>query len=171
MDPDKRKLAAAIYLMVPGSPFIYYGEEIAMTGTGIDENKRTAMLWSTTDPTGITRNPANSTNNRPPPEGAAEQLADKNSLLNYYRAILALKAKHPDIYDGALSAVPVDHSGLCAIRTGSVIVMHNLTDEAIEVSISDWDVSLSGHLSPTEAAASVTGGVLTLPPYATAVLA
>jgi glycosidase len=171
IDPYKRKLAAAIYLMVPGSPFIYYGEEIAMTGSGIDENKRTAMLWSTTDPTGITANPENATNDRPPPEGVAEQLADPDSLLNYYRAILALKAKHPDIYDGALSEILVENSGLCAIRTGGVIVMHNLTDETIEISISDWDVSLSGYLSPTEESASVTDGMLTLPPYATVVLA
>ena len=171
LDPDRRKLAAAISLMVPGSPFIYYGEEIAMTGAGIDENKRTAMLWSTTDPTGITKNPANATNNRPPPEGVVEQLVDRDSLLNYYRAILALKARHPDIYDGALSAVPVDNSGLCAIRTGSVIVMHNLTDEAIKISISDWGVSLSGYLSPMKGTASVKNGVLTLPPYATVVLA
>jgi len=170
IDPDKRKLAAAIYLMVPGSPFIYYGEEIAMTGSGIDENKRTAMLWSTTDTTGITRNPPNTTNNRPPPQGVAEQLTDRNSLLNYYRAILTLKANHPDIYDGKISKVEIENTGICAIRTGSVIVMHNLTDTVIEVSISELGVSLSGFVSPTGVKVKEIRGTLTLPSYASAVL-
>jgi len=175
MDENKRKLAAAIYLMVPGSPFIYYGEEIAMTGSGIDENKRTAMLWSTTDHTGITKNPTNSTNKRTPEHGVEEQLADENSLLNYYRAILEQKAKHPDIYDGEISKVETENSGVCAIRTGKVIVMHNLTDTIIELSIEELVAEglvakLSGYLSPTGESVTETGGTLILPPYATVIL-
>ncbi|MDR2570426.1 MAG: alpha-amylase [Oscillospiraceae bacterium] len=170
MDVNKRKLAAAIYLLVPGSPFIYYGEEIGMTGSGIDENKRTAMLWSATDDTGITNNPADSTNNRPPDEGVAEQLADPDSLLNYYRAVLALKAGHPDIFDGDIIKIDIDDSGICAIRTGSVIVMHNLTDENIEVSLSQLNGSLSGYVSPTGADVVSSSDTLIIPPYATAVV-
>jgi alpha-amylase len=169
-DLDIRKLAAAIYLMVPGTPFIYYGEEIGMTGSGIDENKRTAMLWSSTDSTGITRNPAGAENVRPPSAGVKEQLADSNSLLNYYRAVLALKAKHPDIRDGEVVKVDMDERGVCAIRTGDVVVMHNLTGESVQVRTEGLGVSLSGSLSPTGSAVRERGGVLTLPPYATAVL-
>ena len=176
MDPDIQKLAAAVYLMVPGSPFIYYGEEIGMTGSGIDENKRTAMFWSATDSTGITNNPANATNNRTPDEGVAEQLADPDSLLNYYRAIIALKAKHPDIFDGAITKVNIENTGICAIRTGDVFVMHNLTENNIEIQLSEikeieeLNAVLSGYVSPTGVEATETGGVLTLPPYATVVL-
>jgi len=176
MDPDKRKLAAAVYLLVPGCPFIYYGEEIAMTGSGIDENKRTAMLWSTTDATGIPNDPANSTNNRPPPEGVAEQLADPDSLLNYYRAILSLKARHPDIYDGDIAKIDASNEGLCVIRTGSVIVIHNLTDTEVTLQISEINdnsglsVSLSGFVSPTTDNVTSVNGTLTLPPYSSVVL-
>jgi glycosidase len=170
LDPEKRKLAAAIYLMIPGAPFIYYGEEIGMTGSGIDENKRTAMLWSTTDPTGITRNPPGAENVRIPSAGVAEQLADPDSLLNYYRAVLALKVKHPDIRDGEVKKIDMDGRGVCAIRTGDVVVMHNLTGESVQAPIDGLGVSLSGFLSPTGVDAKEVNGVLTLPPYATAVL-
>jgi len=169
-DPNKRKLAAAIYLMIPGNPFIYYGEEIGMTGSGIDENKRTAMLWSTTDPTGKTRNPLGAEDVKPPSAGVAEQLADPDSLLNYYRAILKLKAKHPDIFDSEVIKVEVDDPGICAILTGSVIIMHNLTGDELQVPTAGLGVSLTGFVSPTDAAASETDGILTIPPYATVVL-
>ena len=169
-DPNKRKLAAAVYLMIPGSPFIYYGEEIGMTGSGIDENKRTAMLWSSSDPTGIAQNPEGAANVKPPSAGVAEQLADPDSLLNYYRAVLALKAKYPDIRDGEVVKVEMEERGLCAIRTGGVIVMHNLTGETVEAPLAGLGVSLGGFVSPTGEKVVEKGGVLTLGPYASAVL-
>ena len=43
---EKMKLAASIYLTLPGIPFIYYGEEIGMIGTGAHENIRRPMQWS-----------------------------------------------------------------------------------------------------------------------------
>jgi len=155
-----------------------------MTGSGIDENKRSGMFWSSQDSTGIPNNPVNSTNNRTPDQGVAEQLSDPDSLLNYYRAILELKAKHRDIYDGDISKVEVDYtglvSGLCIIRTGDVIVIHNLADEDISISIMEIneaegiEVSLSGYLSPTDSEVSTLHGqkhgILTLPPYSTAIL-
>ena len=43
---DKRKLAlaAAFQMLTPGTPFIYYGDEVAMTG-GEDPDNRRGMLW------------------------------------------------------------------------------------------------------------------------------
>ena len=42
----RMKLAASLYLSMPGIPFIYYGEELGMTGTGNHENIRRPMQWS-----------------------------------------------------------------------------------------------------------------------------
>jgi glycosidase len=35
-----------VYLTGPGTPYIYYGEEIGMTGNKPDERLRTPMQWS-----------------------------------------------------------------------------------------------------------------------------
>ena len=61
-----RKMAAAMYLMAPGTPYIYYGEEIGMRGSGRDENKRTGMYWSSTDNTGYVASIPNSENKETP---------------------------------------------------------------------------------------------------------
>lgn len=44
---DKLKMAAALQLLLPGMPFIYYGDEYAMTG-GDDPDCRRGMLWDET---------------------------------------------------------------------------------------------------------------------------
>jgi len=167
---ERRKLAAAIYLLMPGNPFIYYGEEIGMTGSGIDENKRTAMFWSAGDSTGITSNPIGSTNDRTPEQGVAEQLSDPDSLLNYYRQILALKSNHPDIFDGEVTEINTGISAICAIRTGSVVVMHNLSGVSVTAVVPDNVSQLAGFLSPTGTAAKLSGDSITIPPYGTVVL-
>ena len=43
-DKDKLKLAAALQLLLPGMPMIYYGDEYAMTG-GADPDCRRGMVW------------------------------------------------------------------------------------------------------------------------------
>ena len=43
---DKRKLrlAAAMQMLLPGTPFLYYGDEVGMTG-GADPDNRRGMIW------------------------------------------------------------------------------------------------------------------------------
>ena len=45
-DTDKAKVAASMLLTSPGTPFIYYGEEIGMQGRKPDEDIRLPMQWS-----------------------------------------------------------------------------------------------------------------------------
>ncbi|HSW27340.1 MAG TPA: alpha-amylase family glycosyl hydrolase, partial [Burkholderiaceae bacterium] len=49
-DEPSYRLAAATLLTLPGTPFIYYGEEIGMTGHKPDERIRTPMRWDATEP-------------------------------------------------------------------------------------------------------------------------
>src|SRR5437870_7510074 len=44
-DVTRAKLAATLLLTLPGLPFIYYGEEIGMTGDKPDPRLRTPMQW------------------------------------------------------------------------------------------------------------------------------
>jgi len=44
-DVDKQKLAISILMTLPGTPFIYYGEELGQQGRKPDENLREPMDW------------------------------------------------------------------------------------------------------------------------------
>ncbi len=94
-DPARLKLAAAILLTLPGTPFIYYGEELGLQNGpgGQDEGKRTPMPWDATPGGGFTtakpwHDPA------PGREIAnvAAETGDANSLLSTYR--LLIRARH-----------------------------------------------------------------------------
>nr|MDC2855303.1 alpha-amylase family glycosyl hydrolase [Ningiella sp. W23] len=54
---DKAKLAAAMLFSSPGTPYIYYGEEVGLTqgGTGHDVYKRAPMQWNNSNQAGFTQ--------------------------------------------------------------------------------------------------------------------
>ena len=52
----KIKAAAGLLLTMSGSPFVYYGDEIGLSGSGRDENKRAPMIWDS-EGTGLTYGP------------------------------------------------------------------------------------------------------------------
>ncbi len=93
-DKARLRLAAALLFSSPGTPFIYYGEEIAMGGGEgrEDEYKRTPMLWTDGVHHGFTKG----TPWWPIPDeedgtDVAAQKADQGSLLNLYRKLIALR--------------------------------------------------------------------------------
>ncbi len=97
--------AAAILLTLPGTPFVYYGEEIGLkngTGTG-DEAKRTPMPWDASAGGGFTTGspwypfaPGQATTN------VAAQVSDPRSLLSHYRGLIHARAASAALGGGSL---------------------------------------------------------------------
>ncbi|RZK51879.1 MAG: hypothetical protein EOO59_14400, partial [Hymenobacter sp.] len=91
-NPARMKQAAALYLTMPGVPFIYYGEEIGMLGTGSDEVKRRPMQWSTASQAGFTTgSPWMGINSNYAQYNVATEQADPASLLNHYKKLISLR--------------------------------------------------------------------------------
>ena len=128
------KQMASLYLLMPGRSFIYYGEEIAMRGSGKDENKRLPMIWSLSDQTGQTLGPSAADYKNELSAGVREQLKDKNSLLNHYKNLARIKNSHDVITEGDLEALKL-HPNVYAVKSSneseSVIVIHNLAEEKV----------------------------------------
>ena len=105
------RLAAATYLLQPGTPFIYYGEEIGMArgSPGGDAGLRTPMSWSGSSAHAgfTTGTPYRSLSTNVTTFNAAAQQADPNSLLAFYRAMLALRKGYPSIASGSYENVGV----------------------------------------------------------------
>jgi glycosidase len=105
------KLAAATYLLQPGTPFIYYGEEIGMAGVeGLpgDAPLRAPMSW-TSDIRGFTRGqPFRPLAPNAARQNAAAQARDSHSLLAFYKDMLKLRNSLPSIAQGSYEAAFVD---------------------------------------------------------------
>lgn len=108
-DPAGNALAATTLLTLPGVPFIYYGEEIGMTGNKPDERIRTPMQWADEANGGFTSGaPWEALNSDLAEVNVASQAVDPDSLLNLYRRLIHLRTDHPALLRGEF--IPVESS-------------------------------------------------------------
>ena len=106
-DVAQYRLAAASYLLLPGTPFIYYGEEIGMAGAGSltgDSKLRSPMSWTADAASGggfTTGIPFRRVSDNVTTQNVRAALADPNSILSFYKAMLALRNTLPSIARGS----------------------------------------------------------------------
>ncbi len=136
--------AANVYLLGPGSPFIYYGEEIGMKGSrgtaGTDSNRRLAMLWGDDDPV---QDPEGTTYSKDLQINGTvyKQAMDGDSLFNHYKRLIMVRKANPEI--GLGTCVSIDNSknklgGFVYEYNGSkVAVVHNTTKTELSINLSD----------------------------------
>ena len=141
---DKAGAAAVILLTAPGVPFIYYGEEIGMTGGNKDEMKRTPMQWSSENQAGFTASqPWEAVNNDYSQKNVEIESKDPNSLLNLYKALIQARNQHEALRVGSLIKVatgnPKVYAALRTTEKEAVLVVINLSSDTV----SDYQISFS----------------------------
>ena len=125
----KIKFAHGLLSIMNGSPFIYYGDEIGLGGSGADENKRSPMIWSSTDTKGQCKGPVNMKKEEVINRFASveEQEKDENSILNYVKHSVKLRNMFPEIARGTIEILEeVTDPSICAISktyNGSKIII------------------------------------------------
>lgn len=128
-----RKLAASLYMMLPGNSFIYYGEEIGMTeGWANDSDKRLPIKWSFDETGSDITPPAGANYIKSPFYGVYDQLESPDSLVCHYQSLIKLKNKNPEIQRAqVVSACDIKNLNVaaytCAYDNSSVMVLQNLT--------------------------------------------
>ncbi len=180
-DENDIKMAAGLLMMMSGSPFVYYGEEIGMKSSGeSDENKRVAMYWSSdADAEGMTDGPADADEVEQTFASVEEQLEDEESILNYYKRAIRLRNENPEIARGEIviveSLTEDDTAAITKTYEDSTIgIVYNTSDEAVTVDLSDSELSemeIRGYLTLlTTEVITLEDGVLTLPAQSICIL-
>jgi alpha-glucosidase len=154
-DDQIAKLAAAMYMMLRGTPIMYYGEEIGMENNDPKrkedvqdpqgrrgwpkeigrDGERTPMQWSDAANAGFSTGkpwlpvaPNFSTHN------VATETKDPNSILNLYRKIIALRASEAALREGKYIELNADDANVLAFARQfggeTVVVALNMSETA-----------------------------------------
>lgn len=165
------QMAANLLILGPGSPFLYYGEELAMRGSragaNTDANRRLAMVWGDGDTVKDPQGTTYSTDLRAD-GSAAEQMLQADSLYSYYKQLILLRKANPEIAGGEYSALRFNATnvgGFTATLDGkSCLVLHNTTTEPFKTDLANRGLAdytvISGFVGL--GSASLEGTVLTL---------
>ena len=136
-DATAAKLSAGALLTAPGTPFIYYGEELGMTGDKPDERIRTPYPWTAAAPGyGFTTG----TPWEPFGEGAATANADaqfgpnRDTMLMTYSTLIHFRRQHPTLATAPFlrldSSNPRIAASLRSDASETLIVIQNLGADA-----------------------------------------
>lgn len=172
-DQNKMKVAAGILFTLPGTPYIYYGEEIGMLGTKPDPQIREPFIWDTGKSSPVQTSweeSIHSTDKTVVP--AIRQKSEPNSLLNFYKKWIAYRNSSEALTYGDLElSLYSNPSVISFIRKKGdqrVLVMHNLTHREIIVDFN----SLSGfrELDFYHGQVAIKNGAVFLQGYSSVVL-
>lgn len=140
-----QKMAASVYMLFPGNPFIYYGEEIGITApnTTSDSAYRTPMIFDSNNLPNIWVNGVGDVAKDTKYGGAKQQQADPNSLLSFYSRIIKIKNQNPEIARGKITGLQTfDNTAICAYYVEyngtKLMIIHNMNaEENAELTITD----------------------------------
>lgn len=145
-DVEQMKMAASVYLTLPGNPFIYYGEEIGMKGTGPDENKREPFKWYELDGPGQSTWRALNFNTGIWQPSVEKQRGDPESLWTHYRNLIHLREGNLPLKVGKM--IPLDTGNKQVVgfirewKDERVLILHNLNTAwqtvQLDVDKDDW---------------------------------
>lgn len=176
--PENIKMAWAMNLFMSGSAFLYYGEELGMSGSGIDENKRAPMYWSTENTEGMTKGPEamETVEHRFEPED--KQAEDPFSILNFIKRTIRIRNENPEIARGTVAYMDeIEDEDICAIsktyKKSTIYILYNFADEEKKVKVNKDTYKyedIRGYLTTTGEAVTIEEDEITLPAKSVVVL-
>ncbi|MEH3076348.1 MAG: hypothetical protein PGN11_06650 [Quadrisphaera sp.] len=129
-DRDRMELAYCLTWSLPGTPVLYYGEEVGQLEDLSIPGRlsvRTPMAWAAGD--------------AGPGPVVAEQERDPDSLLHFFRRMLRAYRGRPELGRGAVRLVDVGEPSVLAHtmtwRGRTVLALHSLRDAPVTVTVPD----------------------------------
>jgi glycosidase len=167
-DMEKMKLAASIYLTLPGVPFVYYGEEVGMIGMGNDLNKRRPMQWTAGSHAGFsTVTPWTAVGSNYQSNNVESMDANSNSLLQHYRQLIQIRNENESLRRGQTLMVEDNESDVFSfariLSDEAVIVVSNTNTQSLNPILSlDISSLIPGEYFVTELLSHQSMGKITV---------
>jgi trehalose synthase len=160
-DPRRIRMVYSLLFSLPGTPVLFYGEEIGMGENGEQEGRlavRTPMQWTGEPNGGFSRAPKRRLRAQPPSDGYAPehvnveaQMHDPDSLLAFIRDLAVRYRSSPEIGWGALDVLPTGQDPVLAHRitadVGRFVALHNFAPTPTVVSLELGPVAPDSQLS------------------------
>ena len=174
----KEKMGWAMSLTMTGNSFLYYGEELGMRGSGDDENKRQAFLWSVDQSAEgmatalkATKKLDNTGKDLP------TQQADENSVYNFIKKVTMLRNSSPVITHGSYKWLEdISTDSCCVIEKEyegeKLYLLYNVGSEAAEIDLSQKvpEAKLYFACTTDENEATLVEGKVSVPGYSLVVI-
>ena len=159
-DPQRIRMVYSLLFSLPGTPVLFYGEEIGMAENLAIEGRmsvRSPMQWNDEKNGGFSR-ARPSRLRRPVVEGrfgpmavnAAAQRRDLNSLLSWMERVIRRRRETPELAWGTWEVLETDIDGVLAHRCDwegrSIVAVHNLASEPCVVRVELDDIPDDAHL-------------------------
>jgi trehalose synthase len=148
-DPRRIRMVYSLLFSLPGTPVLFYGEEIGM-GENPEirgrQSVRTPMQWDTTRNGGFSSARPSRLVRKPPTDGYApehvnvvSQRDDEGSLLQHLRRLIARYRSSPEIGWGELEILEQDQDAVLAhsMRSdlGRLVTLHNFAERPVTVGL------------------------------------
>ncbi|HSO69885.1 MAG TPA: alpha-amylase family protein [Arachnia sp.] len=150
-DPRRVRMAYSLMFSLPGTPTLYYGEELGMGEDLAAPGRmavRTPMQWgpgrngdfSTAAPSKLIQ--------RVVPDGYgpkhvnfADQEHDPDSLWGFLRTLIGVRRRRPELGWGEFSVIPTEERSVLAHRVSlegsAAVAVHNFSADPVSVSLPD----------------------------------
>ncbi|MFY0606979.1 MAG: alpha-amylase [Cyclobacteriaceae bacterium] len=168
---EQAKLAASILLTLPGSPYIYYGEELGMRGMKPDPLIREPYLWdkeeSDTIRTSWIKAVYNTDSTLVP---LAQQIEDPTSMYHHYRKLIRLRRASEVLTYGDLMTADVNDEEILAFTRSfegeKYLIIHNLSESEKVLPIIEFSTIIYQNTTTSV----FNNNQILLPPYKSLIL-
>ncbi|WP_274362288.1 alpha-amylase family glycosyl hydrolase [Paenibacillus thermotolerans] len=175
---DHAKMAAAVLLTLPGNPYLYYGEELGMSGMKPDEHIREPFPWTKDRSVAGNTSWLVPTFNKDGEISAEALMEDGLSIWNHYKRLIRYRNSDRALYEGGIVEFKLDNAKLesfvRATEDGDAsLVVHNLGGEAAEADLTQVPGGVtfqSIRFATKDGAVLDENGRLSLPGYATVII-
>jgi alpha-amylase len=174
-NPAKARIAAGILLTLPGTPYIYYGEEIGMLGTKPDEFIREPFIWDVDKKDAMQTTwevPKFSTSSTVTPFN--KQKDDDHSMYQFYKKLIHYRNGSKALTQGEIENSNLNISEVVSFirKSGEeeVLVLNNVSDVEVTVKLEGGNAKFDAIDYDSDGTAKLQDGALVLPAYSTVIL-